>query len=45
VDLVVPSQPSLQKEFQDSQGYIEKPCPEKPKQKTKKVQKIIKNII
>jgi hypothetical protein len=26
---------SLQSEFQDSQGYIEKPCLEKPKTKTK----------
>jgi hypothetical protein len=24
-------QPGLQSEFQDSQGYIEKPCLEKPK--------------
>jgi hypothetical protein len=26
-------QPGLQGEFQDSQGYTEKPCPEKPKKK------------
>ena len=26
VDLQVPCQPSLQSEFQDSQGYTEKPC-------------------
>jgi hypothetical protein len=28
-------QPGLQSEFQDSQGYTEKPCLEKPKNKTK----------
>jgi hypothetical protein len=28
-------QPGLQSEFQDSQGYTEKPCLEKPKTKTK----------
>jgi hypothetical protein len=27
-------QPGLQSEFQDSQGYTEKPCLEKPKKKT-----------
>jgi hypothetical protein len=30
---VVPGQPGLQSEFQDSQGYTEKPCLEKPKKK------------
>jgi hypothetical protein len=30
------SQPGLQSEFQDSQGYTEKPCLEKPKKKKKK---------
>jgi hypothetical protein len=29
--------PGLQSEFQDSQGYTEKPCLEKPKKKKKKV--------
>jgi hypothetical protein len=29
-------QPGLQSEFQDSQGYTEKPCLEKPKKKEKK---------
>jgi hypothetical protein len=29
-------QPGLQSEFQDSQGYTEKPCFEKPKEKKKK---------
>jgi hypothetical protein len=28
-------QPGLKSEFQDSQGYTEKPCLEKTKQKTK----------
>ena len=28
-DFWVQSQPGLQREFQDSQGYTEKPCPEK----------------
>jgi hypothetical protein len=28
--------PGLQSEFQDSQGYTEKPCLEKPKKKKKK---------
>jgi hypothetical protein len=29
-------QPGLQSEFQDSQGYTEKPCLKKPKKKKKK---------
>jgi hypothetical protein len=29
-----PGQPGLQSEFQDSQGYTEKPCLKKPKTKT-----------
>jgi hypothetical protein len=29
-------QPGLQSEFQDSQGYTEKPCLEKPKPQTNK---------
>ena len=35
VDFWVPGQPGLQSEFQDSQGYTEKPCLEKPKQTNK----------
>jgi hypothetical protein len=35
VDFWVWGQPDLQSEFQDSQGYTEKPCPEKPKPKPK----------
>jgi hypothetical protein len=31
-DFWVQGQPGLQSEFQDSQGYTEKPCLEKPKQ-------------
>jgi hypothetical protein len=31
VDFWVQGQPGLQSEFQDSQGYTEKPCLEKPK--------------
>jgi hypothetical protein len=30
-DFWVQDQPSLQSEFQDSQGYTEKPCLKKPK--------------
>jgi hypothetical protein len=33
VDFWVQGQPGLQSEFQDSQGYTEKPCLEKPKTK------------
>jgi hypothetical protein len=33
VDFCVRGQPGLQSEFQDSQGYTEKPCPEKQKKK------------
>jgi hypothetical protein len=33
VDFWVRGQPGLQSEFQDSQGYTEKPCLEKQKQK------------
>jgi hypothetical protein len=32
VDFLVGSQPGLQRVFQDSQGYTEKPCLEKTKQ-------------
>jgi hypothetical protein len=35
-DFWVRGQPGLQSEFQDSQGYTEKPCPEKTKQTNKK---------
>jgi hypothetical protein len=34
-DFWVQGQPGLQSEFQDSQGYTEKPCLEKPKKKKK----------
>jgi hypothetical protein len=37
-DFWVLGQPGLQSEFQDSQGYTEKPCPEK-KQKEKRKEK------
>jgi hypothetical protein len=33
VDFLVQGQPSLQSEFQESQGYTEKPCLEKNKKK------------
>jgi hypothetical protein len=36
VDFWVRGHPGLQSEFQDSQGYTEKPCLEKPKKKKKK---------
>ena len=36
MDLWVWGQPGLQNEFQNSQGYTEKPCLEKPKKKKKK---------
>jgi hypothetical protein len=32
VDFLFQGQPGLQSEFQDSQGYTEKPCLEKPNQ-------------
>jgi hypothetical protein len=35
-DFWVQGQPGLQSEFQDSQGYTEKSCLEKPKKKKKK---------
>jgi hypothetical protein len=34
-DFWVRGQPGLQSEFQDSQGYTEKPCPGKKKKKKK----------
>ena len=39
VDFWVWGQPDLQSEFQDSQGYTEKPCPEKQKTKTNQTNK------
>ena len=36
MDFCVRGQLGLQSEFQDSQGYAEKPCLEKPKKKKKK---------
>jgi hypothetical protein len=35
-DFWVRGQPGLQREFQDSQGFTEKPCLKKPKKKKKK---------
>ena len=35
VDFWVRDQPGLQSEFQDNEGYTEKPCLEKPKQTNK----------
>jgi hypothetical protein len=35
-DFWIKGQPGLQSEFQDNKGYTEKPCLEKPKQKTNK---------
>jgi hypothetical protein len=37
-DFWVPGQPGLQNEFQDSQGYSQKPCLEKPKKKKKEIE-------
>jgi hypothetical protein len=39
-DFWVRSQPGLQSEFQDSQGYTEKPCLEEQKTKTNKQTKL-----
>jgi hypothetical protein len=36
-DILVRGQPGLQSEFQDSQGYTEKPCLKKKKRKLKNV--------
>jgi hypothetical protein len=41
VDFWVRGQPGLQSEFQDSQGYTEKSCLEKPKEKKKRKKKRI----
>ena len=35
-DFLVQGQPGLQREFQDSQGYTEKPCLEKQKENKEK---------
>jgi hypothetical protein len=43
VDFWVRGQPSLQSEFQDSQGYIEKPCLKKTNKKQKKTNTKNKN--
>ena len=39
VDFWVRGQPGLQSEFQDSQGYTEKPCLEKQQQQQQQQQK------
>jgi hypothetical protein len=39
MDFWVRGQPGLQSEFQDSQGYTEKPCLRKNKQKQQQKQK------
>jgi hypothetical protein len=39
VDFWVQGQPGLQSEFQDSQGYTEKPCLEKPKKQKERTRK------
>jgi hypothetical protein len=44
-DFWVQGQPGLQSEFQDSQGYTEKPCLEKTKNKQKKIMKVQTNAI
>ena len=41
--LCVGGQPNLHREFQDTQGYMEKPCLKKPKKKKKKKKKKLKN--
>jgi hypothetical protein len=46
-DFWVRGQPGLQSEFQDSQGYTEKPCLEKPNQKLFQVRgfKMMKQVV
>jgi hypothetical protein len=44
-DFWVPGQPGLQSEFQDSQGYTEKPSLEKPKKKKKKKKGFVFKIV
>jgi hypothetical protein len=41
-DFWVQGQPGLQSEFQDSQGYTEKPCLKKPKKKKPKKKNWVK---
>jgi hypothetical protein len=41
VNFWVRGQPGLQSEFQDSQGYTEKPCLEKQKQQKQKLTEIL----
>jgi hypothetical protein len=43
-DFWVWGQPGLQSEFQDSQGYIEKPCLEKQKNKNKQKEYLHRTI-
>jgi hypothetical protein len=43
VDFLVQGQPGLQSEFQDSQGYTEKPCCKGKQNKTKQQQQKKKN--
>jgi hypothetical protein len=40
----VRGQPDLQSEFQDSQGYTEKPCLQKPKERKKKERVNLKSV-
>jgi hypothetical protein len=42
-DFWVQGQPGLQSEFQDSQGYTEKPCLEKPTKQNKSKQNNVQN--
>jgi hypothetical protein len=42
VDFRVLGQPGLQNEFQDSQGYTEKPCLEKPKNRKRRKGSLVK---
>jgi hypothetical protein len=42
MDFWVRGQPGLQSEFQDSQGYTEKPCLEKPKKRKEKPKRQIR---
>jgi hypothetical protein len=44
-DLWVQGQPGLQSEFQDSQGYTEKPCLKKPKKKKNAISSLYKNCL
>jgi hypothetical protein len=44
-DFWIRGQPGLQSEFQDSQGYTEKPCLEKQKQKQKQNKTKQKSVV